>query len=195
MIRRSTPRVAPTREQRPDDVAFRQKLKALVLDHGLEQKVIAAALGVSSSAVSMALNGKVQVPPAWIPTLARLLDTDAALLTAGWTPRRGGCEKGEKRPGPGRRRPRKSPAKAEADRLLRNRVLELMALKQRSRQEIADHLRVSVIFLGHVLGARAPLPRAWVRHLSQLFQMTLPEFVQDIAWRDGLPDRKRKSTR
>jgi transcriptional regulator with XRE-family HTH domain len=195
MIRRRTPKVPPTREQRPGDVAFRQKLKALVLDHGLEQKVIAGALGVSPSAISMALNGKCQVPPAWIPTLASLLRIEATLLTSGWTPRRGGCEKGEERPGPGRRRPRKSPAKAEADRLLRDRLLELMALHQRSRQEVADYLRVSITFLGQILGARAPLPRAWVPQLSQLFQLSPPEFVRDIAWQDGLPGRRRKRTR
>ena len=105
MIRRRIPRVAPTRQQRPEDVAFRQKLKALVQDHGLEQKVIAAEIGVTTSAVSLALNGNIQVPPAWIPILARLLEMTPEALTAGWEPRRGGCEKGEKRPGPGRFRP------------------------------------------------------------------------------------------
>ena len=181
------------RRERPEDIALRLRIRELLDQQGLQQKIVAANLGVQNSAVCMALKGDIQVPPAWISRLSRLLDVAMEDITKGWRPRRGGCDKGEKRPGLGRFRLRKSPVKVEADRLLRERLTHHMAAHGRSCHDVATHLRISSAFLTHVLRGRAPLPRAWVKPLSLFFQLTVDEFVTGIPWKEGLPGARGKS--
>jgi hypothetical protein len=186
-MRRPSTEVIPTPRERPEDVALRARLKPLVAAKRLQLKEIAAAIKVNTSAVCMAWNGQIQLPPAWIPQLARLLEVEATYLRGNWRPRRGGCEKGEKRPRHGPVPKRKNPVKAEADHLLANRLRELLAQNPHVRhKELAAYIGVVQQFFAAVLHERAPLPRSWLKLIAAFFEITVAEFVGDIPWAAGL---------
>lgn len=185
-MRRASTEVIPHRRERPEDVALRVRLKSLVAAKGLQLKDIAAVLGVNTSAVGMAYAGQIQVPPAWIPPLSELLETSTTYLRGDWRPRRGGCEKGEKRPRHGPVPKRKNPLKAQADRMLSARLAYLIQINRVKHKELAAHIGVVPKFFATVLHDRAPFPRAWLRSIADYFGMSLDDLVEGIPWREGI---------
>jgi len=94
--RRDDPRFVPRppkpRTEPPSHAAVRQRLCALMESQGLTHRTVARALRVHRTAVSLVIQGRMQLPPAWLQPLSAMLNTTPQHLVEGtqWVPRRAG---------------------------------------------------------------------------------------------------------